>query len=71
MYAFLISPMHATCPAHIILLDFIARKIFGADYYHLNNFKFYIWSFLRWWCGLKCLLPTSLCWNINVSLSTT
>jgi hypothetical protein len=67
MYAFLISPMHATCPVHII--HFIAWIIFEADYHHLNNFKLHIWSFLRCWGSLKCLLPTSLCWNIDVSLS--
>ena len=26
------SPIHATCPAHLILLDFITRTILGEDY---------------------------------------
>jgi hypothetical protein len=26
LYAFLISPMHATWPSHIFLLDFVSRK---------------------------------------------
>jgi len=29
VYAFLISPIHATCPTHAILLDLIAVIIFG------------------------------------------
>ena len=26
------SPIHATCPAHLILLDFITRTVLGEDY---------------------------------------
>ena len=29
LYALLFSPIHATCPTHLILLDFITRITFG------------------------------------------
>jgi len=32
----LLSPIHATCPAHLILLDFITRTILGEEYRSLS-----------------------------------
>jgi len=37
LYTSLLSPICATCPAHLIILDFITRKILGKEYRSLNS----------------------------------
>ena len=38
------SPIRATCPAHLIILDFITRKIFGEEY---RSLRFALCSFVH------------------------
>jgi hypothetical protein len=38
------SPTRATCPAHLILLDFITRTILGEDY---RTWSSILWSYLH------------------------
>jgi len=44
LYMPLISPIHATCPTHLILLDFITRTTVGEEYRSLSSS---LYSFLH------------------------
>jgi len=50
LYTLLSSPICTTCPAHLILLDFITRTILGEEY-RLFTFK-YLFSSLFACCGM-------------------
>ena len=60
-YTFLLSPNRATCPAHLILLDFITRITLGKEYRPLSYFLF---SFTH-------ALVTSSLLGPNILLNTT
>jgi len=62
LYTLLLSPTRATCPAHLILLDFITRTILGEQY---RSFSSSLCNFLH-----SPLTSTLLGTNIpNVPLS--
>jgi len=44
LYTPLLTPILATCPAHLILLDFITRKLLGEEY---RSFSSSLCTFLR------------------------
>jgi hypothetical protein len=44
LHTTLSSPLSTTCPAHLILLDFITRTIVGKEYRSLSSS---LWSFLH------------------------
>ena len=44
LYTLLLSPIHATCHTHLILLEFITRKILGKEY---RSFSSSMCSFLH------------------------
>ena len=53
-------PIHATCPAHLIILDFITRKILGEEYKSLSSS---LRSFLQ-----SRVTSSVLCQNILLSI---
>jgi hypothetical protein len=60
LYAPLLFPMRATCPVHLILLDFITRKILGEEYRSLSSSlcSFLDYSFTPSLLGPNILLNT-------------
>ena len=75
LYTRLLSPIRATCPAHLILLDLIKRIMFGEQYRPLSSS---LCSFLHYFAISSPLAPNILLntissntLSVRFSLSTT
>ena len=65
LYTLLSSPIHATCPAHLILLDFITHTILGEEY---RSFSSSLCSLLHSPVTSSLLGPNSVYMYIVVKL---
>ena len=76
------SPIRATCPAHLILLDFITRTILGEEYrelsssnvmYNYNKYNYCYHYYLPnvWWffasCSRVLMAVQKSCWTASSS----